>query len=204
MRRALWAAAVLLAWLPPLSLSYQGQTGSGWDFQEDRQNRRQLIAKGQKWMAKKAEQFGVRKLGTNGLLYEVLENGKAADDDADSASPGERASCEVRYVAKDLKGRVVAQTKGRKPTVMAVNRVIKGLREALPQMCTGDRWRLYVPYDLAYGTRAEQPDAATGERPFSLKFGAAQPPGYSPLEIEVHLLKVKEGGKSCARRAGEL
>ena len=39
------------------------------------------------------------------------------------------------------------------PATFPVSGVIKGWTEALQLMSVGSKWRLYVPYDLAYGER---------------------------------------------------
>ena len=57
-----------------------------------------------------------------------------------------------------------------------VNGVIAGWTEALQLMKVGSKWRLFVPYDLAYGER-----------------GAGQQIGpYSALIFEVELLDIEE------------
>jgi hypothetical protein len=47
-------------------------------------------------------------------------------------------------------------------------------------MAEGDKWTLYIPYDLAYGERGYPPTI----------------PPYSPLVFDIELHKVKSGGKS--------
>lgn len=39
------------------------------------------------------------------------------------------------------------------PATFAPSGVIKGWTEALQLMVAGDKWELYIPYDLAYGER---------------------------------------------------
>ena len=60
------------------------------------------------------------------------------------------------------------------PAVFGVNQVIAGWVEALQLMGEGSKWRLYIPYDLAYGANGA---------------GEMIPP-YSALIFDVELIKV--------------
>jgi FKBP-type peptidyl-prolyl cis-trans isomerase len=40
-----------------------------------------------------------------------------------------------------------------KPAIMPADGLIPGWLEALPKMKVGDEWVLYIPSDLAYGSR---------------------------------------------------
>ena len=60
------------------------------------------------------------------------------------------------------------------PAVFGVNQVIKGWVEALQLMEEGAKWRLYIPYDMAYGEHGA---------------GEMIPP-YSALVFDVELIKV--------------
>ena len=60
------------------------------------------------------------------------------------------------------------------PAVFGVNQVIQGWVEALQLMREGDKWKLFIPYQLAYGEQGA---------------GDAIPP-CSALVFEVELLKV--------------
>ena len=59
------------------------------------------------------------------------------------------------------------------PVEFAVNGVIEGWTTALQQMVEGDRWEMYIPYNMAYG-----------------QLGNSNIPGYSTLIFDVHLVKV--------------
>ena len=56
----------------------------------------------------------------------------------------------------------------------SVNGVIAGWTTALMEMKEGDRWQLYIPSDLGYGTS-----------------GNSSIPGYSTLIFDVNLMKIK-------------
>ena len=44
-----------------------------------------------------------------------------------------------------------------KPTTFAPNQVIKGWTEAMQLMAVGDKWEMYIPYELAYGASGRPP-----------------------------------------------
>merc|ERR1712014_197695 len=43
------------------------------------------------------------------------------------------------------------------PTSFAPNQVIKGWTEAMQLMVQGDKWEMYIPYEMAYGERGSPP-----------------------------------------------
>lgn len=83
----------------------------------------------------------------SGLQYEVLEAGD---------EQGERAKLDshvrTHYHGTFINGQVFdsSYTRGQ-PAEFPVSGVIKGWTEALQLMNPGAKWRLYVPYHLAYG-----------------------------------------------------
>lgn len=101
---------------------------------------------------KKADEFlaeNKKKKGVvttkSGLQYEVLKAGKGG-------SPKETDTVTAHYHGTLLDGSVFDSSIAREePIVIAVNRVIPGWTEALTKMKVGDRWKLYIPPDLAYG-----------------------------------------------------
>jgi len=67
-------------------------------------------------------------------------------------------------------------------TSFAPNQVIKGWTEAMQLMVEGDKWKLYIPYGLAYGEQGSPPRI----------------PAFSPLVFEIEIHKVNGKGKSKA------
>ena len=55
----------------------------------------------------------------------------------------------------------------------AVSGVIEGWTTALQHMVEGDRWEVYIPYNLAYGA-----------------YGQSSIPGYSTLIFDMQLVKL--------------
>ena len=85
------------------------------------------------------------KVTESGLQYEVLESGKGD-------SPKASDNVEVHYTGKLIDGTVFDSSVERGvPASFGVTQVIPGWVEALQLMHEGDKWRLYIPSDLAYG-----------------------------------------------------
>ena len=100
---------------------------------------------GAKFLTENKEREGVVAL-ESGLQYEVLTKGD------DNASPEATDEVEVHYHGTLLNGEVFDSSVERGETSkFRLNGVIKGWTEALQLMSVGDKWKLFIPSDLAYG-----------------------------------------------------
>ncbi len=106
----------------------------------------QRLAKNAEWLAANAKKDGVIEL-PSGLQYKVLKSGDAAGV---SPGPGDRVEC--HYVGTKLDGTVFDSSVARgTPATFSVGQLIPGWNEALTLMKPGDKWKLFIPSDLAYG-----------------------------------------------------
>lgn len=106
----------------------------------------------------------------SGLQYEVLTVGKGE-------KPGAEDVVTTHYHGTFLDGNIFDSSVQRgQPASFPVNGVIAGWTEALQLMEVGSKWKLYIPYHLAYGEQGH---------------GQAIPP-YTTLIFEVELLEVKK------------
>ncbi|MDR2816221.1 MAG: FKBP-type peptidyl-prolyl cis-trans isomerase [Proteiniphilum sp.] len=105
-----------------------------------------IIAAGNAYLAENAKREGVVTL-PSGLQYEVLTEGKGA-------IPADADRVKVHYHGTLINGTVFdsSVTRG-EPAVFGVTQVIPGWTEALKLMPVGSKWKLYIPYDLAYGAQ---------------------------------------------------
>lgn len=104
----------------------------------------------------------------SGLQYEVLNSG-------DGDKPTAASTVRVHYHGTLTDGTVFDSSYDRgQPAEFPVNGVIKGWTEALQLMVVGDKWRIHVPHDLAYGEQGA---------------GAAIGP-FSTLVFDVELLDI--------------
>ena len=100
---------------------------------------------GEEFLAKNKERKEVNATDS-GLQYEILESGEGdikplADDEV-----------EVHYHGTLINGEVFDSSIERGETSkFRVDGVIKGWTEALQMMTVGDKWKLFIPSDLAYG-----------------------------------------------------
>lgn len=82
----------------------------------------------------------------SGLQYEVIESGEGGD------KPTRESTVRTHYHGTFIDGNVFDSSYERgTPIEFPVTGVIAGWTEALQMMSKGDKWKLYVPYNLAYG-----------------------------------------------------
>ena len=104
------------------------------------------IAAGEKFLADNAKREGVVTL-PSGLQYEVIRKGNGP-------IPADTNTVKVHYHGTLINGTVFDSSVDRKePATFGVTQVIPGWTEALKLMPVGSKWKLYVPYNLAYGAQ---------------------------------------------------
>jgi FKBP-type peptidyl-prolyl cis-trans isomerase FklB len=124
---------------------------------------------GAKFLEENAKKSGVITL-PSGLQYEIITEGSGAKPTASN-------KVKTHYHGTLIDGTVFdSSVKRGEPLTFPVGGVIKGWQEALQLMSVGSKWKLYVPYNLAYGERGAG--------------GAIAP--FSTLIFEVELLEIIE------------
>lgn len=119
----------------------------------------------------------------NYIVVHVLENGN-----------GEGPALYTDSVAVNYVGRLMPSTsyaegfafndyneKQYMPVKLLVSGMIDGFSTALQHMHVGDRWMIYIPYNLAYGTDGTSNGSV---------------PGYSMLRFDVKLKAIAHAGES--------
>ena len=132
---------------------------------------------GEDFMAAQAKLAKKKKSGIvvlpSGLMYKVLTKGNG---------PVAKATdkVKVKYEGRLIDGTVFDGTEkhGGEPATFAPNQVIKGWTEALTMMPVGSKWQLYIPQELAYGSR-----------------DAGQIKPFSALIFDVEVLEIVEDEK---------
>jgi len=103
-----------------------------------------------KWLADNAKKPGI-KVTASGLQYEVV----AASTKKDAKKPTAADTVKVNYTGALTDGTVFdASANHGGPASFGVGQVIKGWTEALQLMSEGDKYKLYIPAELAYGESA--------------------------------------------------
>jgi len=103
-------------------------------------------AAGQAFLAQNANKEGVI-TRPSGLQYRVIKAGSGK-------SPGPTDTVTVRYRGTFIDGEEFDSTDRRgEPATFRLDRAIAGWQEALPLMKAGGHWQLFVPPELAYGSR---------------------------------------------------
>ena len=128
-------------------------------------------AAGEKFLAENKTKEGV-KTTPSGLQYKVITEGKGE-------IPADTCKVKVNYKGTLIDGTEFDSSYKRKePTTFRANQVIKGWTEALTMMPVGSKWELYIPQELAYGSRDQ---------------GQIKP--FSTLIFEVELVGIEKDKK---------
>lgn len=122
---------------------------------------------GEKFLEENKKKAGVITT-ESGLQYEIIKAGEGA-------KPTSADKVRTHYHGTLIDGTVFDSSVDRgEPIEFPVNGVIRGWTEALQLMPVGSKWKLFIPYDLAYGERG----------------AGGQIPPYSALIFEVELLDI--------------
>jgi FKBP-type peptidyl-prolyl cis-trans isomerase FklB len=125
---------------------------------------------GQAYLYINAQKPGV-KVMASGLQFEIIKSGEGR-------SPSATANVVTHYHGTFINGDVFDSSVDRgSPAEFPVNGVIAGWTEALQMMKEGDKWRLVLPPEIAYGERGAA--------------GGLIPPN-TVLVFEVELIEVKD------------
>ena len=127
------------------------------------------LAASEAFLAENGQRDGVVTL-ESGLQYQIMESGP------DGPTPTTSDSVLAHYHGTLTDGSVFDSSVDRgEPATFGVSQVISGWTEALQLMSVGDKWRLYIHPDMAYGEASPTP---------------AIPPN-SALIFEVELLEIR-------------
>ncbi|MFV1984733.1 MAG: FKBP-type peptidyl-prolyl cis-trans isomerase, partial [Thiohalomonadales bacterium] len=114
------------------------------------------VEAGKKFLAENKKKKGVITT-KSGLQYKIIKSGSGGK------SPKPTETVTTHYRGTLLDGTEFDSSYARKkPTPLPVNGVIKGWTEALQLMKPGDKWKLFIPSELAYGDTGRPPVIAPG------------------------------------------
>ena len=121
------------------------------------------------WLKQNATKPGVVTL-PSGLQYKVITAGTGE-------VAGKEDNVTVRYAGHTIDGKEFDSSYKRNPdtSTFRPDQVVKGWTEALTMMPVGSKWELYIPQDIAYGSR---------------QAGSIKP--YSTLIFTVEVVKVEK------------
>jgi FKBP-type peptidyl-prolyl cis-trans isomerase len=116
---------------------------------------------GKKFLVANAKKPGIKTTKT-GLQYEIIRSGNGP-------TPKKSDTVTTHYKGQLINGDIFdgsyrgkAPTPADEPISFPVGGVIAGWTEALQMMKVGDKWRLFIPSELAYGERGAGADIGPG------------------------------------------
>lgn len=129
------------------------------------------LSKSKAYMARNAKRPGVVQL-PSGIQYAVIKKGDG------KASPTVTSTVTVNYRGMLTDGTEFDSTWARgQPVSFTVDKVIPGWQDVIPRMHVGDRWKVVIPPQLAYGEHGALPRIGPNEA----------------LVFDIELLGIKSG-----------
>lgn len=105
---------------------------------------------------------------SNNILYKIIAVGEG------TRFPNLSSVVTVHYSGTLINGREFDNSRKRNyPEAFRLNEVIEGFQIALMNMHVGDRWIVYIPWEMGYGKRSSGPI-----------------PGYSTLVFDIELIAI--------------
>jgi len=129
---------------PLLNDSLANMVAMRYQYKVQEIKNKSTIDAGKKFLADNKKRPGV-KVTQSGLQYEIITVGKGK-------KPAKKDTVSCNYTGAYIDGTEFNNSyKMGGPISFAVRGVIKGWTEALQMMPVGSKWKLYIPYTLAYG-----------------------------------------------------
>ena len=140
-----------------------------YDLNRHRKKYQSVILEGDQFLHENSQRKEVT-VTESGLQYEIIKQGNGE-------IPSINDKVEIHYTGYFINGSVFDSSIERNEILsIDVVEVIRGWREALQIMPVGSKWKVYVPYQLAYGELGTQ--------------GGPIGP-YSTLIFEIELINIK-------------
>ncbi|CAJ1022817.1 putative FKBP-type peptidyl-prolyl cis-trans isomerase [Leishmania utingensis] len=139
------------------------------------------------YMARMAKQPNVSAL-PSGVLFTIERRGFG------DRAPAPEDKCEMHYTIHQRFPDIVESTRHNPyPVCRSPSQLIPGMAEAMQLMREGDRWHLYVPYQLAYGVEGckEKKVAPMSSVRVEIElYKCKSPSGKTSTEIDAYLAQL--------------
>lgn len=109
-------------------------------------NKNEYARANKEWLAEKGKEEGVTRLA-KGVCYKVLQSGY---EGGKQPTPSSVVSC--HYLGRTIDGKCFDTSLGGYPLAIRLRDLIEGWVIALQQMRVGDKWEIYIPSELGYGS----------------------------------------------------
>lgn len=112
-------------------------------------NKNEYARANKEWLAERGKEEGVTRLA-KGVCYKVLQSGS---EGGKQPTPSSVVSC--HYLGRTIDGKCFDTSLGGYPLAIRLRDLIEGWVIALQQMRVGDKWEIYIPSELGYGSLSQ-------------------------------------------------